>query len=165
MHHRIERNLFPLLRIQCVGYGFIIPLASPWQPRYQRKKQKSQPGRKNWVLKKEGVKQSGVFLFPVRVNRPLCATLPWKILMYSIPPRYTVPCAPHVFVVIVSLEDFVIVSHRNSSFRGILVSDALFLKPLTGVNTQTWASGWRKDEYIQCTDSKISDVILTVHRH
>ena len=46
MHRRIEQRLFPLLRIQCVGYGFIISLASPWKPRYQRekKKQKSRSG-------------------------------------------------------------------------------------------------------------------------
>jgi len=80
MHRRIEQRLFPLLRIQCVGYGFIISLASPWQPRYQRERKKNKRvGREKKELTVDGKKraiQSGVFLFPVRVNRRLCAALP-----------------------------------------------------------------------------------------
>lgn len=95
MYHRIEQHLFPLLEIQCVGYGLIIPLASPWQPRYQKKKNKKTK-RQGWgegeelsvggEKKKKGAKQSSVFLFLVRVNRRLCAALPSKILMYTDPP-------------------------------------------------------------------------------
>jgi hypothetical protein len=53
--------------------------------------------------------------------------------VYHFPALYPpLPCAPHVFTAIVSLKDFVIVSHWNSVFKGILPSEVFIFMETNG---------------------------------
>ena len=83
--------------------------------------------------KKKGLNNLAFSSVSVLVNRRLyCTALKdsdvhhSSFSSYPPPPSYPVPCAPHVFEAIVSLKDFVIASHWNSLFKGILGLNVLF---------------------------------------